>query len=549
MGFSVQVVPDVVEVEPGHSHPVTVTIVNDGPETHSLELSVEGIDGEWLAIPVSEITLDPHATHQERFFFKPPREPNSVADSYPYVVRVRNLETGEARNVQGILQVKTFHHLTMEITPKKASVSPLRKGNQYDAVVVNLSNTPHTLKMSGIDPEDACTYEFEADEIALAPGQQREISFVPTPKRQSFASGTRLVGFTISGRSVQNPAVSTVAQAQLEVRPVLTPFSLIVGLIILLVGWFWWINLPRPPAVSLTVNPMTALVGDNVNIAWSADPQSRVRITAGPDTVLYEGDQESGQKDLTLTEELVGRDGKLIISVVATKSGIPTEETVTLTVNRPEPIPDPEILRLTPSATSIELGKSFLLRYQFSPSVVSATLVPGNVNLDPAMPQWEVTPSEAGNIEYTVTAKNKAGKSVVKTFRVNVVQKSKAVILVFRADRTKVTAPETTIRLEWQVSNASRVELKQTGTAPVPVEVEGASEIAIGRKTTFTLIAYDENGLQVTRDVTVDYEEAMPDEPTAEPPTPGTPPISGNPTSTTPPPGTTSTTAGAGGRR
>src|SRR5450432_532765 len=115
MSFTLQLTPDLASVEPGASVPVSITVTNRGTTRERFEMEIEGVDTEWKAVPVPVFEAEPGATRSERMFFKPPRSSESAAGDYPFVVRVRSLESGETQIGQGVLQVKPFHHLTMEV--------------------------------------------------------------------------------------------------------------------------------------------------------------------------------------------------------------------------------------------------------------------------------------------------------------------------------------------------------------------------------------------------------------------------------------------------
>ena len=152
MSFSVQVTPDLIPVEPGATTPVSVVVINKAGQPDRYELEIEGVDPEWTAVPVPVFGADVDETHTERIFFKPSRTSESLAGNYPFVVRVRSLNSGEAKSIQAVLEVKTFNHVTMEISPKKGSYSAWRKRNSFSAVVMNLGNSEHTLQLTGTDP-------------------------------------------------------------------------------------------------------------------------------------------------------------------------------------------------------------------------------------------------------------------------------------------------------------------------------------------------------------------------------------------------------------
>ncbi|HWD41695.1 MAG TPA: FixG Ig-like domain-containing protein, partial [Fimbriimonas sp.] len=222
MAFTLQLAQDLVEVEAGGNTPVSVTVVNKGQETDRYEHEIEGNDAEWKAIPVPIFAVEPEETRTERVFVKPPRMSESLAGNYPFVIRLRSLESGEQKSAQGVVHLRPYHHISLEIDPKKGSVSPFSNRNQFEVTVVNLGNTEHTVQLVGSDPEDACTYDFDGDQVSVGPGQQKAVGVVVTPASHPIFSSGKLIGFTVSARSVDTPSVVATAQAQLERRSLIT---------------------------------------------------------------------------------------------------------------------------------------------------------------------------------------------------------------------------------------------------------------------------------------------------------------------------------------
>ena len=222
MSFTLQLTPDLVSAEPGASVPVSIVVQNRGESRERYEMEIEGVDPEWKAVPVPVFEADAGEKRTERFFFKPPRASESVAGNYPFVVRVRSLETGTAQMVQGVLEVKPFHHLSMEVSPKRGIVSPAHKNCTFEVTLVNLGNSEHTVRILAGDAEEECAYELESDQITVGPGGQRQVELTVSPKRNPWFTSGRLVGISISARSVDTPSVVSTSQAQLEQRPLLS---------------------------------------------------------------------------------------------------------------------------------------------------------------------------------------------------------------------------------------------------------------------------------------------------------------------------------------
>jgi hypothetical protein len=528
MSFSVQLSPDLVPLEPGATTPVSVLVTNKGPEVDRYELELEGIDAEWKAIPVPVFGVDVGEAHTEKVFLKPPRASESLSGNYPFVVRVRSLVTGELRTVQGMAQVKPFHHLSMEINPRKGFVSPTRRQNVFTVTLVNLGNVEHTVQLLGTDPEDACTYEFDVEQVTLGPGQQREVELVANPTSSRIVAGGRLIGFTVTARSIEAPSVVASSQAQLEQRPFLTPATIVVGLLCASLFGLWWIYRPKPPTITLGADPRQVVVGDSVTVTWAAENARRVVVKAGDD-IVYEGPDLRGTRTFTANST-----GVTTIRAEAVYSERSADATAQVEVQPAPTVPAPVIQELSVDRNRIRRGETFVLRYRIGGGAQSAVLLPSGIELDPALNEREIEPNREGKLEYTLVVRNSAGQRAEKSFTVTVYDESDARILAFAPSAKQVPAEDARVTLNWQVTGAERVELKLTGEPTIQVPNVGPQEFQLTKKTTFTITAFDAKGRKVTQSTTVDVLPPAPSKPDTTggtgDPTTGTPPTGGDPT-------------------
>ena len=489
---------DVVPVEPGSTVPLTVSITNRAETREQFDLEIEGLDPEWTAVPVAVFEIGPGETRKEKVLFRIARTSESLAGAYPFVVKVRSLESGVAEQVQGILDIRPFNGISAELSPKKGKHSPVNQQNTFTVTLLNLGNTAHTLQLTGNDPDDACAYEFESEHITLNPGQQREVSVVVKPRRSMAVASGRLIGFGITARSQDVPSVSAGVQGQLEQRGLFSPSSLVAILFLAVIGIFWYLNLPKPPTISLSVEPARVVQGSPVMIKWNAAERSHVKITLPDGTPVYDGSDVSGSLSYTVTQSAT-----LTFRAIATRDNVSsTPDVESITIDAPEQI-DPPVLKIASSSREVALGTGFILNYEVGPSVVSATVAPLGKELDLTQKQLEIIPTRIGWNEYTVSAKNKAGVAKTQTVRVMVTQVSAARIIAFGADKTTVSETDNMVTLSWQVTNAARVELITGTAAPMVVGVEGSQTVPVTAKTTFVLVATDSDGIKTNQKITI----------------------------------------------
>ena len=116
--------------------------------------------------------------------------------------------------------------------------------------------------------EDAFAFEFGQEQVTVGPGQQKEVEIRAMPTSSRPFSSPKLYVFTISVRSIQSPSLVASSQAQIEQKPMITPTSLAVAALLVLVAFFWFLSRPQPPKVdALSVDPPVANEG-GVSAGW-----------------------------------------------------------------------------------------------------------------------------------------------------------------------------------------------------------------------------------------------------------------------------------------
>lgn len=530
MAFSVAVAQDRVAGEPGQTTPLTVTINNRADARDEYELGVEGLDGDWTLVPVATGALDANETVQERIFFKPPRVSNSTAGDYPFVVRVRSLESGESRTAQGILTVKPFHNVSAELDPKKGYVSPFKRHNAFDLALVNLGNAPHTIHLAGSDPEDALAFDFESDSVAVPAGGERTVRVVANPRSRRVLSSARLFGFSVTGRSAETPSVVTGAQAQLEQRALLSPLSLMLTLLAaaILGAWVW--AMPKPPTVMLTIEPGKVLRGGSVTVRWRATDASVVRIYRIGEESPFSTPDLAGERAFKLTNGSTAR-----FQAVAERDGRRVRsEAVSVEIEEPPVIPEASISELSSDKRSVKLGDSFVLRYLLK-DAQSAKLFPDGLTLDVNATSLTVRPAVTGKVTYEVIAYNTEARPVSKKFTITVYDESTARITAFAASPERPPSDGGLITFSWSTAGAFRTELKGPNGAE-PVSPTGSAIVRVDKRTEFTLTAYDDQNRPVRRRITVRPLPApKPVEPDSDPLIDPTQDPASGPTSAEPP--------------
>ena len=502
MPLNLSVSTDSVTVEPGQAAPLAILVENDSTTEDTVEIGILGLDGEWVIIPVSQIELRPNDKQEVKVFFKPPRSSESSAGSFPFVVKVRSLTNSDQRTSGGMLTIKPFHSLSVELNPRRGVITSTKQNNVFTATVMNMGNSEHDVQLSADDPEEACTYDFDDEQVTLRPGQQMDVDFAVTPKKKSPLGSSRLVGFIVTARSTSVKGVASTVQGQLEIRPFFTPMKLVFATLVMILLGIFWLTQPKPATIRLEIlGPKKVYQGTKVTVRWVAENSNAVKILASGEVVQENAAPEGS---VEVEARLLGT---LKIQGVAFRDQRESEPaTAEVEVVLAPVVPDPEILVFKPSSLEVRKGEKVTLEYSFNAAVTKAILAPNQIELDLNLNTIVVEPSVVGDNEFTIVVENAQKKIQKKSLRIKMVDSSLASITRFEADPVTGDEGNYATVIHWVTLNADRVELLVNGKA-LSVESEGDPEIPIVGKTVFKLRALDVNGKVVEKVLTVDPDK------------------------------------------
>ncbi|MCG9894117.1 MAG: hypothetical protein MH204_01415 [Fimbriimonadaceae bacterium] len=523
MGFSVELGAAEARVEPGAAAYGTITIQNTGSEPCELELVVEGLDLEWVALPNSTFRLEPGETKVERWKLSPPRRPDSTSGSYPYVVLVRDLETGESRASSAVLEVEPYHSLSLDFQPRRVQVSSFQTGHVV-VTVTNLGNEEQVLQVTATDQENQLVFDLEQDQVVLQPGAQKNLRVGVRAAGSPILAGARLCAFTVTARSQENAGLGTQTQGVVELRAVLSPVTAVVGMVIIGLFLLWLVMLPKKPSVlSFTVDPEKVIAGESVRVIWRTKDSDRIRLKLG----AQDWKDFPAEGSHSVTADLPGR---MEISLVALRGDEETAVSTRIVEVRPIPkAPPPTIEEFKVSSRSIRLGEGVIFSYRLGPSVTAATLEPFAATIDPRSTSLQVTPTAGGTIRARLIARNADGMSVEQSINLEVRDESLARIVEFSAAPRELEPGGGTVQVSWVLEEAYRATLEVDGRLISLDALRGRVEIPVTTASKFVLTAYDRNDKAVSRTIEVTIKQP----PAPEPDRPG-PADPADPTGVTP---------------
>ncbi len=501
--------PD-LSVEPGTATQLTVTIINQQETGDRVSLEIEGIDVEWYAIPVPAVNVAPGAQAVLKIPFRVARTSSNRAGTYPFLVRVQAMETGEVGVAQATLNVKAFSALQTELNPKRVVATFFHPLNDFDVSITNEGNIDETLDLFASDPDDECAYEFDTDRITVKPGQTTVVPLAVRPKAPSLVQGTRIYGFSASARSTDDSYVSANAHGQIEKHALVSPLLGIFVLMLGITGAAVVAFRPKEPEqikiVHYAAVPSTVEQGRTTTLTWEVSglaPTDRHILLshhvgeAGTEITDGELPSDAGKQDVipempitvyTLTAKGT-RDQKpmaLKFVVHVTKAPAPAKPVITAFLVRPAKIHVGDSVTLSWSA---KYQKSYILD-------------PGNKQLSQFEESGQDSPTQ--DTEYKIRAFNAKGDFVVKTAMVKVVPANVCIAEIGGIGIKSAPYIGVPVKLKWSTRYAKTVRIDSTDpniSIGDQAPGDGGQEITFSstNPVTFTITATDSAGKTVTR--------------------------------------------------
>ncbi|MCS6950368.1 MAG: hypothetical protein NZ520_07910 [bacterium] len=501
--IEIKISHDEVKIEPGGTAQLQVELVNHSDQPDTIGLEVEGLDYEWVAIPVPTVTLQAQARSTEKILLKVPRRSESKAGAYPFLVRARSLETGATAIAPVTLLVEPFAALSVELYPRRGVSTYWRPVSDFEVTVHNLGNTPLDVRLYASDPDDVGVYTFEREVLTLQAGASETVVLSAEPSRRVMVGRSQLASFTVTARCVDNAYIAVHTQGQLYTRPLVSPVTLSVLLLSLFALAGWAFTRPKPVEIlEFAVEPSTIQQGGTAVLRWHVANASEISITPDIGVVRESAGSRQVVPSQTTTYRLFARG----------RGGTVGREVVLTVLPAPEP-PPPAIISFRAEPPQVTKGEPVTLSWQVQNATKLLLSPLGEV--DPLLTSVRDTP--AITTTYTLVAINTAGRKVEKKLTVKVRDPNALEVLEFKAEPAVIAAGGSVV-LRWRVQAASRVVI-DNGVGEVPPQ--GETTVSPMQDTTYTLTATNDSGEVVTKSVKVTV--------TATPPVTTPPPVQPEP--------------------
>ncbi|GGK23178.1 hypothetical protein GCM10010124_14630 [Pilimelia terevasa] len=157
------------KLQPGGETQCALTVRNASAVVESYHLDVVGPAANWATVEPPDLTVFPGTEGHAMVTFRPPRTAAAPAGPLPYGIRVAPKEHPETTSVpEGMATLLPFCDTTGEVTPR---TSRARRTGHHQVAIDNRGNTPLTIGMSAVDPDNALRFRIRPTGTVLPPGR------------------------------------------------------------------------------------------------------------------------------------------------------------------------------------------------------------------------------------------------------------------------------------------------------------------------------------------------------------------------------------------
>ena len=168
MGVLAQLSQTTVDVEPGRSATIAMTVRNNGTVVDRFTFEALGSAAPWVTFAPTSLSLFPEASGTVNVILAPPRDLTAVAGSTPLGVRVVSSEDPTGSMVEeATVNVGAFSDVTLELVPRVVRGRVIGRGQ---LAVDNRSNCAYRATLSGSDPQGVLAFAFRPSVVDIPPG-------------------------------------------------------------------------------------------------------------------------------------------------------------------------------------------------------------------------------------------------------------------------------------------------------------------------------------------------------------------------------------------
>ncbi len=502
-----------------------LTITNAGDLVASFDLSVEGVDPNWLVVLPARVDLNDGQSGIVTVTVTPPRYATTTSGRYYLSFTVTTPEyPGHYSQVGASLTVRPYFNVQIgELSHKRQTLKWNRPIGETYFTVANSGNSMVQVQLEAQDEERACRFEFQfaeqgltftrQAELNLGAGGQSEVALLIEPNDRPLISfRNRTYQYDVRATPLGGQQFPRMIAGQVKVIPLIGK-GLILLFLFLILALVIVIFSPGVDQFYLTDSQASPVAevhyGTPVVLNWRASRFSAVSLQ-GPGLALATPRPLGTAELLPVESETYNIEAQNFIS----RLGLPSlfgkrVDTTTIRVIPVDPIislsADKETLTVGEAVRfdwSIQQADRALLVINNNPTALPTEQFVGSVSMTPSSDL--VVQIIASNPSVANSGTPHALSKPIQVVTPPPTPLPPPAVLVFSAAPIAITAGET-VNLEWRVRDAATVSIENLGDN---LPAEGSRQVTPLQTTTFVLRANTSSpgvsgGGQIFEEVTV----------------------------------------------
>jgi hypothetical protein len=236
---------DEVDLAPGSTLTLPVTVHNVGDGTESYTIVPAGLTASWTRVSRGNLTLFGGSQEVIHVEVTPPALPSTTAGPTAIAIRIIPLgDSDDAIVAETTISVAPFDDC--RLVPLQP-VQRARHRSTYEFMVENHGNTVASCRLYLVDPTDRVDGDFDPPAVGVAPGAANLVRLKARAQRGGFRRTARTLDFEIEAARQGHPPVSApLAMVQSPTIPVGTLTGVAMGLAALAGLVLAWFGLIKP---------------------------------------------------------------------------------------------------------------------------------------------------------------------------------------------------------------------------------------------------------------------------------------------------------------
>ncbi|MCI0840594.1 MAG: Ig-like domain-containing protein [Chloroflexi bacterium] len=204
-----------LEVNAGEAVDTVITVQNLSAAVGVFTIDLEGLDAAWYSLSSNSVSLFPGDSTTTTLVIVPPRTSTSLAKDYPFTIRVSSQRDEEdVETLPFTLKMNAFYDFLLDYQPQRARGASA----VHTLTLSNTGNAKLAFGMEGRDTDGLCSFEFEPEAPAVAPGETIEVAVTAKGKRP-LRGMPALYQYEITATPSDGEMDAKSSFAQLEVPP------------------------------------------------------------------------------------------------------------------------------------------------------------------------------------------------------------------------------------------------------------------------------------------------------------------------------------------